>query len=209
MTETHGDIRINTDGLKGLAPLYHRFHNQTNPQPAFIEIDPAGRRVYADYSGEIGGGMPESVWHNRAYRFSVSPYVSGSALTQYMESDEFKALVGRICRGHKIRWDGNNLRGHLSYAGCEAIFEIERNLQDLDQDQVRDAYEWLYGHAETDTAADLGGGMIITAETTDERLAEIGKEIEDIAAYENVRLVDVDKGLRQIRQQVCERAADK
>lgn len=64
-------ITIHTDTLRGhAAPLYHQYPQQSQPQPAYIEITEDGD-VSAGYSGEIGGAVPMAVWHHRTLRVPV------------------------------------------------------------------------------------------------------------------------------------------
>jgi len=47
-----------------IAPLFHKYKRQTNAQPAYVTLTNRGT-VYADYSGDIGNGMPFAVFHGR------------------------------------------------------------------------------------------------------------------------------------------------
>lgn len=127
-----------------LAPLHEHYPQQTNPQPAYVEIDCETGEVTADWSGEIGGGVPEGVWHGRRDRIVVSPYVSGRALTDYLTSLDFARLAQRVVDGTKITQDDNyNWIGRMSDDAIAASEEIESDLRDLDDDQVHDVDEWL------------------------------------------------------------------
>ena len=61
-----------------VAPLYEVYPQQLQPQSAYLEFDPAADELAleADYSGEIGGGVPANVWDGLIQRFSVSPRVA-------------------------------------------------------------------------------------------------------------------------------------
>ena len=64
---------LETDDLH---PLWQQYDGQLNTQPAFIEHDTRDGSLSADYSGEIGGGVPESVWNGKRRRYSISPHLT-------------------------------------------------------------------------------------------------------------------------------------
>ena len=98
--------------------------------------------VTADSSGEIGGGIPFSVFHGRTRRIGCSSTVSGPALQAYLESDGLK-LLERIHEGHEIHWDGNNHVGTLTDDAQEAEAELENALQEIEQANVCEVENYL------------------------------------------------------------------
>jgi hypothetical protein len=62
---------------EGLNPVYCKYDGQTNPQGAYIEIDPENGTVEADYDGEIGDSVSEAVYNGRIKQVSISPYMTG------------------------------------------------------------------------------------------------------------------------------------
>lgn len=120
-------ITLSLDNLRGeIAPLYHRYPNQTNAQDAYVEMTEDGE-VSADYSGEIGNGMPMSVWHGCTLRWSVPSDVRGNELADLLGTDEAIALLERIYAGHSVEWDGSNHTGGLdddAQAASEALQDL-------------------------------------------------------------------------------------
>jgi hypothetical protein len=129
---------LSLDNLRASrAPLFHRYPREVNPQPAFVLLSEEGE-VSADSSGEIGNGVPASVWHGCDLRFPVSPSVSGSDLADYLERfDRGRALLERIHEGHSVEWDGSNHVGHLDDDAQAAREELEAALLELGGQQPR------------------------------------------------------------------------
>ncbi len=53
------------------APLYHHYPGQATHQPAYIELNPAERSLWADYNAEVGTAIPSAVWHRLIYRLPI------------------------------------------------------------------------------------------------------------------------------------------
>lgn len=166
---------------KSLAPLYTRYDRQTQPQPAYIELDPGPRTLTADYSGEIGNAVPEGVYHGRRFRLNVNPYVKGATIADLLEDQRTQSLARRIFDGYEEKWDGNNYLGHLNEDASDAYAELERYVEEsidpeTDCVSVYEPGDWV------DSAGDAG----IAADTPDDRLAELANEIVGNAANEGV-----------------------
>jgi len=104
-------------------PLRLKYDGQTNHQPAFLEIDEAGRvRVGIDH--EISGAMPISVWHRRDIRVGVNHDLTADDIDSLF--DEVEPLLERIHAGHIIEWDGANHVGRLDEDAHEALGMLEQ-----------------------------------------------------------------------------------
>ncbi|GAB0154657.1 hypothetical protein [Marinobacterium sp. BA1] len=114
------------------APLYCQFEGELGPQPAFITLNPDTREVSADYTSELGTGIPMTVWHNLELRFPVLASVSGEALVDFCR--EQTELFGRICDGFESVWDGSNYVGRYTEDAVNAQDDltcaIKRELDD-------------------------------------------------------------------------------
>ena len=66
---------LETDDLH---PLWQQYDGQLNTQPAYIELDTTTPydELSADYSGEVGGGVPEDVFNGKRRRYSISPHLT-------------------------------------------------------------------------------------------------------------------------------------
>lgn len=127
-----------------VAPLFKQYDGQAMPQPAYVELTEDGQ-VTADWSGEIGGALPMTVWHGRTRRYRVPSAIKGSGLRALVE--RIQPLLERVHGGHLVEWDGSNLVGRLSDDAQAAEEQIERDIERLgeidDVAQVWDAGDWL------------------------------------------------------------------
>ncbi|MEW6016473.1 MAG: hypothetical protein AB1760_00200 [Pseudomonadota bacterium] len=159
---------------ESLAPLYRRYGGQTQPQPAYIEIDPEKHILTADYNGEIGNAVPEGVWSRRRLRVRISPYVKGEAVADLMEDERFQSLAQRICDGHSVEWDGHNHVGRLTPDAQDALEALERYIEQQVEDgsdaciEVYEPDQWV----SSSEAGDIG----LTAETSDAELTKMAKD---------------------------------
>ena len=144
---TEAQVTINIADDNGtLAPLYAQYRGQINPQPAYIEFDPRddGIVVTAEYSGEIGNGMPGAVWHGIIRRYTVPCFASREALEGLADDSEAVALLAQIKAGYEYYHDGSNWRGSLTDDAQEAEEALERLLGELDQAEIiTDLASWL------------------------------------------------------------------
>jgi len=74
-----------------LHPLWCQYDGQLQTQPAYIEVDTTTPELSADYSGEIGGGVPESVWNGKRRRYSISPHLTADEINTLL--DEVAAVL--------------------------------------------------------------------------------------------------------------------
>jgi hypothetical protein len=196
-------ITIDTTNLRGeTAPLYHRYPNQTQSQPAYIEIDEDGN-VGADFAGKIGNAQTFAVWHRRTLQWNVRPEVRGDLLADFLESPEIVALLERVHAGHSVEWDGNNHVGRLDDDAHEALDAVEEAIQDqLYGDDgcvaVYGVAEWLFDNG---SLADCW---------TDQPLATAVSEVEAGAQSEGAHLDgDVEYALLDEAEHLFDRQPDR
>ena len=120
-THTNEPIKSNIAQLSGPLPLYHKYGGQTNPQPAFLEIEEG--EVWLDWSAEIGTGIPMSVYHRRALRLPVPNHLTPAGYRALL--DDITPALREIMAGHAIQWDGNNHVGRLTDEAQAAFDELE------------------------------------------------------------------------------------
>jgi hypothetical protein len=114
-------IKSNITQLSGPLPLYHHYDGQTNPQPAFIEIE-AGEVTF-DWNAEIGSAIPMSVHHRRALRLPIPNHLSLAGYQSLFE--DITPALREIIAGHTLHWDGNNLAGRLTEEAQAAFDGLE------------------------------------------------------------------------------------
>lgn len=140
--QTASTVTLELENLRdSLAPLFHRYPQQTEPQSAFIEITEEGT-VSADWNGEIGNAIPCTVYHGRTLRVAVSPRAKGADLARYLSGDGLP-LLERVHQGHRVEWDGSNNVGHLDEDAAQAFQELEGALQEMPEAIVWPVAEYL------------------------------------------------------------------
>lgn len=160
--------------------LYRHYDGQTEPQPAYIELDLKSEKLYADYDGEIGGATPFSVHYGFDRRWGI-PVLTVEAANRVLH--EIAPLADRILADWEEEWDGNNMVAVLGEDAQAAEEEIEKllglpvgygddpNQGFTDSDLIG---VWDIDGATNGCEVDEYG---ITADTTDARLEEIEQEI--------------------------------
>lgn len=138
-------INLQIDNLAEKCPLYARYPQQYNTQPAYVEINPTARTISADYSGEIGNAVPMSVWHGRIIRISVPAEIHGPSLAEYLQLPETVAQLEQICDGYDERWDGSNHIGRLTEDAHAVAEQLERDIaEDVMVCEVAEVGDWLF-----------------------------------------------------------------
>jgi len=175
--------------VSGPADLYCRYKNNYEPQPVYINLDLTNGALYADYRAT--DGTPMRVWLGQVRTWSIPPLVADEA-NELLE--RIAPLAQRILDGSSIELDALTGRhiGVLNDDAAAAEEEIRvlirRWCEDPGTATVTEISvgDW-YSHCDTDPCEELG----LTAETTDDELAQVAARIEaDIrAAAEGVVVV--------------------
>jgi len=106
-------MKIQTPNRKR-KPVFYQYQGQCFPQPAYLELDPmlAGEIVLtADYSGEIGNGVPMSVWHNLILRIGIPSQVTLKALNTLKKDKDFNSMLEQLREDYDQVWNGSNYVG--------------------------------------------------------------------------------------------------
>lgn len=132
-------IEFNTQS--SAIPLYLKYSGQCNAQDAYVAMDECGL-ITASPNGEIGNSMPSYVWHNRTLRFTCPNTVKGSALLEYLNSEDTQLKFQTIHDMHSVGWNGNNHVGKFTDDDqFEALKqEIESELEALDCAEIWEPY---------------------------------------------------------------------
>ena len=194
--------------------LFVQYHGQSEPQPAYIELDTQEGSLHATYDGEIGGAVPFTVYHGLDRRYGI-PVLTAEAANRVMQ--EIAPLADRVIAGTKVEWDGRNNVAILNEDAQGAEEEIEEFLG-LPSQEHGYGDEPNQGFADSDLVGvwDINGATNgsevddydITADTTDDRLEEIEQEIlADLAACGESSVVvcpGLDDYLRELRDDLAE-----
>jgi hypothetical protein len=201
-------VRLPADD-DGIAPLWQKYSGQHQPQPAFLEFEPADGTARFGVNGNPGPsyGVPFDVWHGVTRRYSVQPYISRDGLAELAEAAS--PLLQRIADGYSSRWDGSNFKGRLTDDATEAEEELEALCERISEESrvdIHDAGEWLYGSGSSaETVAESVG---VTARSTDAEIEEIATGLIGSAETDGVGLDgDVAALLRHLRDTLEENAA--
>jgi hypothetical protein len=153
-----------------LPVLYHRYPNQTQAQPCYVELDCAARRLQADWNGEVGNAVPADVWHGHRRRYAI-PCLRPAPANALL--DRIAPLAARVCDGYRSRWNGSDHVACFTEDAEDAERQIRALCEGADPEgavKVWDASEWFRGIGPEDRQrAELG----IDADTTDEELDSI------------------------------------
>jgi hypothetical protein len=125
------------------ANLYKIYPGQTDPQPAFVEIDLDTGDVTYDWNGEIGNAVPADVWHERVLCLNLDPAVDTDALEELLESEAWQSYLQTVLEDSEIVWDGSNLVGRLGPEAKTALEAMQNLLNDLPTIEVWQAENWL------------------------------------------------------------------
>jgi hypothetical protein len=162
---------LDDDDNDGLHPLWVQYDGQLNTQPAYIELDTTTPydELSADYSGEVGGGVPEDVWNGKRRRYSISPHLT---------MVEINALLDEVAAVLEENPDA----------------DVERMCADrlTDSHGVLGVEDWMQG---IDPCEEYG----ITADSTDDDLETIGAAMVDYATGEGCTITGVSDYCKQLR----------
>ena len=157
------------DEEEGLHPLWVQYEGQLNTQPAYIEFNSITDELSADYSGEIGGGVPEDVYYGKRRRYSISPQLT---------LDEINTLLDEVA----------------AVLETDSGKDVERMcaLRLTESHGVQEVDEWMQG---IDPCEEYG----ITADSTDTDLETIGAAMIDYATGEGCTITGVSDYCENLR----------
>ena len=178
-------------------PPYCQYNGQYEAQDVYIEIDPDGKTVSMDYDPEIGGGVPEDVYHKIIMRYYLPRDTVPTVSSANDILSNLLPLAERVVAGHSIEWNGIN---HVGVLDDDAQMASECIRDTIDN------YSWhiqdVWGIEQCSTAATW-----ISAETTDEEIDEIVRDWENLAKEEGAILdYDFENWLHSIRNEYLEEA---
>lgn len=172
-----------------LACLYPR---QMKQQPCRIYLDCQRAILYADYAPEMGSGVPLDQRRGRTRGYNI-PCLTAEDANALL--DEIAPLAERIVAGYR------NERDYVAMFNDDAVAaEIELEAYLDKQDSSDDAEVTIM------YAADYPGVAYgVTGAETDDDLARMATETDDLAADENVKLIDTLDYLQDVRQRMLSR----
>ena len=140
-------------------PVYCKYDNQIEAQPAFISLDLRTGVIDADYSGEIGSAVPADVWARKVLRFQINPM---------MHKDQIESLINEYSDTfNKIMLINESEK-------YEELTEIEQETSDqlsgeeLDSFIVDDLEDWIMNFRWPESGETLRTYVAAVAETDGE-----------------------------------------
>lgn len=179
--------------------LHHRYAGQARACPAHVELDCETGTLSASVDYDPGA-TPLRCWHGLATRWNVATLTADAANALL---SEVGPLAQRVLDGYTREWDGQNFVGRYTDDAREAIQEIEALCTAAGDDESSvvgdvDAGDFFgpISHNPAVRAEVLG----ITADTDDDRIAEIVEENETVALTEmRAHLSGAEQYLRGLR----------
>ena len=150
--------------FKGKAPLYCKYPQQLQPQPAYLEITPEGE-LGADYNAELGG-IPADVWHKRRIWITLPANISAETIEGFVSDnlDKLQELYNSLV----IDWDGRNFVGTFN----EDLYEeLQQLANDMDRCDVWSARDYVSDMVDTCIIAATAGQQV--------RIEDLAKDIID------------------------------
>jgi hypothetical protein len=127
-------------------PLYCKYPQQHDEQPARVELDCELWTLSADYNPVIGSGAPPEIWHGRTRTYECRNTMTTDEVRVLLDS--VAALAESVCEGYETVWNGHNHVGTLTPEAQSAEEEMkslcESTLDDDPEWQIWDTGEWLY-----------------------------------------------------------------
>jgi len=188
--------------------LYCMYPLQQRPQGTYIEMDLRDGTMTADYDGEIGGGVPESVWNGDVIRLPLpTPELTASKINEIMEGivDDAQELVNAY---HDEQTDRHTLN--------DAIYSLQHRVEawEFADDPsatitVTSPEEWFETITTYDstvvTIDDSDNITTITAGTTDEEIERFASTLPTVDDNTGAPLVfepSISYWLERIRDQL-------
>ncbi len=154
---------------------YHRDTQQLTK--TYLTIDPTDGLLWIDQECD-DNSTPEPVWNGRMLmrRLSSGSILNDGEIRNYLQTDEAQELFRRICAGHDVEWNGNNMVGRVNADADAALDKLVEKLECYTTDKeawTRESY--LY--------------QACTAEMTDDEIEQVAKDIKNDA---NIIILDGD-----------------
>lgn len=147
------NITFNAE-TSGRFPVYCKYQDRYQEQPAYIVLDLETGECNADYNSEIGG-TPEPIWNGCILTFRLSPSATADEIESIIENhaEEFQNILD----GSSVEWDGSNWVGQLNEDAlsiCESLnkcsegFWLDCNSSIIDNDYFVDwLQDGIYPHS--------------------------------------------------------------
>ena len=180
------------DGV--LHPLFHKYEQELQEQPAYIELDIRNGSLIADWNPEVGNGAPADVWYGLRRQYRISSDLTTDEINSLLT--ELTPMAQRLVDEIEIQSDGLQDRPVLSDKAESAEEDMTNacRFASTKSSGVYDAGDWFEGNAPEG----------ITAKTTDEQLLAMAKEHRADAFFEGVTVNGIDEYLEELRNELAD-----
>lgn len=176
------------DGV--LHPLFHKYEQELQEQPAYIELDIRNGSLIADWNPEVGNGAPVDVWYGLRRQYRISSDLTTDEINSLLT--ELAPIAQRLVDEIEIQTYGLQDRLQFLSDKAESAEEDMTNacrFTHTKSSGVFDAGDWLAGTSR----------KRIYAETTDEQLLAMAKEYRSDAYFEDATVNGIDEYLIELR----------
>lgn len=116
--------------------LNFQYDGQYQPQPAYLEINFGSKSISANYSMEIGGGVPSDVFNGVKHRAYIDPRLTSESINEILLDETILRKVTEIDRLGEIDWNGSNWswlfkEGVDSEANRDVWIELDELFSDM------------------------------------------------------------------------------
>ena len=187
-----------------LHPLYMQYPRQSEPQPAYLELDPTGEQttLSCGWSGEIGGGVPVRVWAGWVLRWPIPADLSRTEIAALLAEVAPLAEIVADGAGHVFGYGGQR-QPAWSDAAQDATARIDSICSELSERDPDTQGVWA--------AADwwLDDPPVVATDSTDEQLHAMAAALEAEAEQDGFTLWGTLEVLAHLREEAQGRQEDK
>lgn len=174
--------------------LYHHYQGQSSRQDIYLELDPEEKTLHFDWNGEIGKGVPMSVWNGTVIRYDL-PHIPTTTDAKSILA-RVLPLAEEVVSGYHSEQDQNfNWKGYLNDDAWEASYAIENILEQAEFGvEVWEAEDWYIDS--------LPESLTLTS--TDEEITSLAKEETATAKDQGAYVTDIEEFLLGYREHLQE-----
>ncbi len=179
-----------------LHPLYHKYQQELEAQPAYVELDIRTGSLHADWDANVGNGAAPDVWHGLRRQYTILNILTTDEINRLLT--EIAPIAQRILDGAEVVSDGLQDRPVLS----EQAQAAEEELTDVCRAAgttsigIIDAAMY-YGEVSTAHLHDVTAQ--VKADTTDEQLSALVEEAQLDGRTDGATITGLDDYFAELR----------
>jgi len=201
---TKTKITIDYVSTDALHPLYVQYDGQVTVQPTYVEIDLDSGNLSADYSGDVGGGVPERVWNGDVVRYAIDPDLTASEINQLL--DDISPAAQQLIEHRPERDYAGTIAGQLVIVATDTVDPIQQLCdRQTESGGIWDADMWIEADGMNQPLCKDHNidGINLRHDSTDKELDEIARKLQELARDEGVTLENLDSYLIDQRDEAA------